>query len=69
MREFIQVSTAIDSMESAQKIAEALVSKRLAACVHVSGPITSTYWWQREENCTMLWNKPFEQFIRTKFQK
>lgn len=46
MSEFIEVSTAIDSAEGAQAIAQTLVSKRLAACVHVSGPITSTYWWQ-----------------------
>lgn len=46
MAEFIQVHTTIDSKEGAQKIAEAIVSKRLAACVQVSGPITSTYWWQ-----------------------
>lgn len=46
MTDFIQVHTTIDSREGAQKIAEVVVSKRLAACVQVSGPITSTYWWQ-----------------------
>ena len=46
MTECIQVTTAIDSQESAQNIADALVKARLAACVHVSGPILSTYWWQ-----------------------
>ncbi len=46
MNEFIQVTTAIDSKEGAQKIARMLVERRLAACVHVAGPITSTYWWQ-----------------------
>jgi periplasmic divalent cation tolerance protein len=46
MTSFIEVHTTIDSKEAAQKIAEAIVSKRLAACVQVSGPITSTYWWQ-----------------------
>ena len=46
MAEYIEVRTAIDSKEGAQKIAEAIVSKRLAACVQVSGPIASTYWWQ-----------------------
>ena len=46
MTEFIQVTTAIDSKEGAQKIAQILVERRLAACVHVTGPITSTYWWQ-----------------------
>jgi periplasmic divalent cation tolerance protein len=46
MAEYIQVHTTIDSREGAQKIATALVSKHLAACVQISGPITSTYWWQ-----------------------
>lgn len=46
MAAIIEVHTTIDSHEAAQKIAEAIVSKRLAACVQVSGPITSTYWWQ-----------------------
>lgn len=46
MGEYIEVHTTIDSREAAQKIAETLVSRRLAACVQVSGPITSTYWWQ-----------------------
>lgn len=46
MAEYIEVHTTIDSREAAQKIAGAIVSKRLAACVQVSRPITSTYWWQ-----------------------
>jgi periplasmic divalent cation tolerance protein len=46
MAEYIEVHTTIDSQEGAQKIASAIVSRRLAACVQVSGPITSTYWWQ-----------------------
>jgi periplasmic divalent cation tolerance protein len=46
MAAIIEVHTTIDSREAAQKLAEAIVSKRLAVCVQVSGPITSTYWWQ-----------------------
>ena len=46
MAEIIEVRTTIDSIEAAHQIADALVSKRLAACVQISGPITSTYWWQ-----------------------
>lgn len=44
--DFIQVHTAIDSREAAQRIADEVVTRRLAACCWVSGPITSTYWWQ-----------------------
>ena len=46
MTDFIQVMTAIGSKEDAQKVANAIVEQRLAACVQVIGPITSTYWWQ-----------------------
>jgi len=46
MTEFIQVTTAIDTREGAQKIAHMLVEQHLAACVHVAGPVTSTYWWK-----------------------
>lgn len=55
MTEYIQVSTAIDSEEGAQKIAEALVSTRLAACVHVAGPIQSTYRWQGQMERAQEW--------------
>lgn len=46
MTNFIQVTTAIDSEDGARRIANTLVSRRLAACVHIIGPITSVYWWQ-----------------------
>jgi periplasmic divalent cation tolerance protein len=55
MTEFIQVTTAIDTEEGAQKIAQTLVEQRLAACVHVSGPITSTYWWQGKMETEREW--------------
>lgn len=42
----IQVFTTAGSKEEAERIARTLVEERLAACVQVTGPITSTYWWQ-----------------------
>jgi periplasmic divalent cation tolerance protein len=45
-------------MEVGERIAERLVAERLAACVQISGPITSTYHWkgkieqEREYVCT-----------------
>jgi|SRR5579859_3743484 len=74
MTKLIEVHTSIDSKEGAQKIANAIVSQRLAACVQISGPISSIYWWQekREQGeewlCTAktrreLYNK-LEQAIR-----
>lgn len=48
MTDFLIVYTAIDSRDGAQKIAEAVVGQRLAACCWISGPITSTYWWKEQ---------------------
>lgn len=59
MSSFIQVTTAVDSAEAAQRIADLVIAQRLAACCWVSGPVTSTYWWQgkveqaQEWTCTM----------------
>lgn len=46
MTEFIQVVTTTEKKEDAQKIAKSLLEKRLAGCVQIIGPITSTYWWK-----------------------
>jgi periplasmic divalent cation tolerance protein len=46
MEEYIQVITAIGKREDAEEIANAMVEKRLAACVQIVGPIVSTYWWK-----------------------
>jgi periplasmic divalent cation tolerance protein len=46
MTEHLQVLTTIDSEEAAERISAALVERRLAACVQVAGPISSTYRWQ-----------------------
>jgi len=44
--EYIQVLTATEKMEDAQKIARALLERRLAGCVQIVGPIVSSYWWK-----------------------
>ena len=46
MANTIIVQTTIDSRDGAQRIGQALVERRLAACAQISGPIASTYWWQ-----------------------
>ena len=45
MPEYIQVLTTVEHREDAERIARTLVEERLAACVQVLGPITSTYCW------------------------
>jgi periplasmic divalent cation tolerance protein len=46
MAECLQVATTAGSEEEAERIAAALVERRLAACVQVIGPISSRYRWQ-----------------------
>lgn len=45
MNGYLEVKTTVGSREEAQKLGEAIVNARLAACVQVGGPIQSTYWW------------------------
>ena len=55
MTDFIQITTAIDSENGARQIADTLVSRHLAACVHIIGPITSLYWWQGKMETAQEW--------------
>lgn len=42
----VEVRTTFGSRREAAACAERLVAERLAACVQVEGPVTSTYRWQ-----------------------
>ncbi len=42
------VLTTTGSREEADKIARALVERKLAACVNIVGPIASTYRWENK---------------------
>lgn len=33
-------------VEAAEEIARQIVSRKLAACAQVTGPVSSTYWWK-----------------------
>lgn len=46
METFIQVMTATDKREDAERIARSLVEGRLAGCVQIVGPVTSVYRWK-----------------------
>ncbi|PHN04734.1 divalent-cation tolerance protein CutA [Flavilitoribacter nigricans] len=54
----IQIQVTTPDKEIAQAIAHDLVANRLAACVQLIGPITSTYWWEGKiesgEECLLL---------------
>lgn len=55
MSDHIEVVTTVERPEDARCIARALVESRLAACVQVRGPITSTYRWQGKIETTEEW--------------
>ena len=55
MTEAIQVVTTTETKADATKIALALVQQRLAACVQVSGPITSCYRWRGNIETSEEW--------------
>ena len=46
MSDYLQVVTTTETKDQALRIAAALVDERLAACVQVVGPVTSTYRWE-----------------------
>ena len=46
MTDCIAVLVTVGSRQEAERIAEALVTERLAACVNMIGPITSIYHWE-----------------------
>jgi periplasmic divalent cation tolerance protein len=55
MTDFVQITTTTPTKSAAQAIANAIIEKRLAACVQIIGPITSIYWWQEEIETAQEW--------------
>jgi periplasmic divalent cation tolerance protein len=55
MTDFVQVTTTTGSRADAEKIAAELVARRLAGCVQIAGPVTSTYRWQGKIETAEEW--------------
>jgi periplasmic divalent cation tolerance protein len=55
MTEFIQITTTTGARHDAERIAAELVSRRLAGCVQVMGPIQSTYRWEGDIENSEEW--------------
>ncbi|MCI0333504.1 MAG: divalent-cation tolerance protein CutA [Planctomycetes bacterium] len=55
MSEFLQITTTTGTRPDAERIAAELVSRRLAGCVQVSGPIVSTFRWQGKTETQEEW--------------
>ena len=59
--EFIQVATSVADHTAAERMATALVERRLAACVQILGPVQSVYRWQGQIERSEEW----QLFIKT----
>lgn len=55
MTDFVQITTTTGNRQDAEQIAAELISRRLAGCVQVSGPITSTFRWQGKVETAEEW--------------
>lgn len=55
MSEYMQITTTTDKRQDAEQLAAELVSRRLAGCVQISGPITSTFRWQGKVETAEEW--------------
>src|SRR5450759_550153 len=55
MKTYIQVMTTTETRQQAHAIAQFLVESKLAACVQITGPITSIYRWNGKVENTQEW--------------
>ena len=55
MTNYVQVVTTTATQADAQAIANALVERRLAGCIQIIGPITSTYRWEGKIETAEEW--------------
>lgn len=46
MPRYIEIRSTTSSREEAEKISVAMLTARLVACVQISGPVQSSYWWK-----------------------
>ena len=53
--EAIQVVTTTTEKKDAETLAQAVLDGRLGACVQLSGPIESRYWWNGRIETTSEW--------------
>lgn len=55
MNEYVQITTTTGTRHDAEQIASELVSRRLAGCAQVTGPIVSTFRWQGKVETAEEW--------------
>lgn len=55
MPSLVQIQTTLPTSGDAERVARLLVERRLAACVQVSGPISSVYRWEGAVEQSQEW--------------
>jgi periplasmic divalent cation tolerance protein len=55
MNQYVQITTTTGKRQDAEQIAAELVSRRLAGCAQITGPITSTFRWQGKVETAEEW--------------
>jgi periplasmic divalent cation tolerance protein len=53
--EAIQVVTTVTDRKDAEALSQAVLERRLGACVQISGPIESRYWWNGRIEAANEW--------------
>ena len=53
--EYVQITTTTGTRNDAEQIASELVSRRLAGCAQITGPIASTFRWQGKVETAEEW--------------
>ena len=53
--EIVIAQTTIDNEDQARALARGAVEGKLAAGVHIDGPITAVYWWKNEVETAREW--------------
>lgn len=55
MEKYIQILMTTPKKQEAEKIANSLLEKKLAACIQIIGPIISIYKWKGKKEKTKEW--------------
>ncbi|MFI6712850.1 divalent-cation tolerance protein CutA [Nonomuraea sp. NPDC050478] len=55
MHVHIEVRVTVANLDEVERIASAIIDRRLAAAVQITAPITSIYWWRGAVHRTQEW--------------
>ncbi|EFL19041.1 divalent-cation tolerance protein CutA [Streptomyces sp. C] len=61
--EIVIAQTSIDDEARAQALVRGAVEARLAACCHIDGPFSATYWWQGKIETAQEWRLSYKTTV------